>query len=80
MLESKSYYFPNENPPPTKGWAVSAKVPHVTQYPGGLDNPWNYQEHGCVGFSSRKDADRWLDSALSTGYIPQGAIVSIYRQ
>jgi hypothetical protein len=81
MLESRSYYFPNENPEPTKGWAVSAKVSYgKEQYPGGLSNPWNYQECGCVGFNSRKDAETWLNRARKTGYLPQNAVVTIEKR
>jgi hypothetical protein len=77
MMESKSYYFPNENPQPAKGWVVSAKVPNGVQNPGELNNPWNYQECGCSGFDSRKAASDWLDRAQVSGHVPQEAVVSI---
>lgn len=78
MLESRSYYFPNENPPPAKGWAVSAKVPYAEmQHPGGLNNPWNYSEYGCAGFDTRKAAEDWLDRGQKSGYVPQEAIVTV---
>jgi hypothetical protein len=81
MLESRSYYFPNENPPLAKGWVVSAKVPYEPmRYPGGMDNPWNYQDYGCAGFRTRRDAENWLDRALETGYVPKEAVVCIMRR
>jgi hypothetical protein len=79
MLEPKSYYFPDENPKPARGWKVSAKVAYEPmKYPGGLDNPWNYQDHGCAGFSSRWKAEAWRDMALADGYIPSNAVVTIF--
>lgn len=80
MLESRSCYHPNENPKVSKGWQVIAKVAYEPmQYPKGLDNPWNYQDMGCAGFSSKKKAVEWLKRSLADGYIPKTAVIDIIK-
>jgi hypothetical protein len=72
MMESKSYYFPNERAALPYGWCAKLII-------HGAD-------HGCIGFESKKSAQEWLDNnlnAIKQGRIHQGGTVKeayVYKE